>query len=152
MSGKQYAVSGKRYAVGSERYAVSGYQHPRGMQISVEKLGRVHAKRQKTLMFPETFSPERAPLNSIGQRPMKRMAEILSPERAQFNSTGHRPVLRMIEIASPVRAASMERMPFDVALTGLRYHTHPNVGRCPTLLSYALSGLRSSAKDFKIRA
>jgi len=83
----------------------------------------------------ESLSPERAALNSVGQG-------AYSPRRPTFGCTPLKPCRGDIKNPfvwmSPPQGVALHCLmaPLQGAFMGIRY-----VGRCPTLLSAALSGL-----------
>ena len=70
---------------------------------------------------------------------------VLSPEGAEYTSVGHRPTEQKTTKLSPERAEyKILISPFQ----GLAQLGSPVVGRCPTLVYFALSGLNIAAGKY----
>jgi len=69
--------------------------------------------------------------------------ELLSPVRASFNSVGQRPTSVPSHLSPHPAGMRLWASLRDAVNFIFRF-----VGRCPTLLNDALTGLRSSAKAF----
>jgi len=97
-------------------------------------------KPEENVADAEIPSPERAAFISVGG-----MDKILRHPVGMDRSVGQRPTLTDTKIKSPERATSKRKNVLIPPLQGFN-EIHPDVGRCPTLVNTALSGLGKTRK------